>query len=342
MDRPGAGGRTAGPALQPVRRVAQVQGSDLHFWIYGERPADGSAAAGESAAADADAVAGESAAGAGAAESTAGGDLPEQRGPEAPLLVMVHGLRGTHHGLEPIVENLPGHRAVVPDLPGFGDSGPMTERAHDVPGYAALIVELIELLGGRERPVVLLGHSFGSIVAAHVVSSRPDLVRRLVLVNPISTPALRGPRVLLSRLTSLYYTVGTALPPKLGRSLLANKWVVLGASRAMLRTSDPQLRRFVHDSHLRHFSRFHSPQLLSETYAASVGGTVADYAAELRVPTLVVAGASDEIAPLEGQRALVEQLPDAELVVIPEVGHLVHYETPAAAAEAIERFLERP
>ena len=57
----------------------------------------------------------------------------------------------------------------------------------------------------------------------------------------------------------------------------------------MLRSSDPQVRRFVHDSHLRHFSRFHSPQLLSETFAASVNGTVADYRAALRLPTLVIA-----------------------------------------------------
>ncbi|WP_338602920.1 alpha/beta hydrolase [Saccharopolyspora sp. SCSIO 74807] len=305
--QPGAAG---GSADQPVERVERIQGTDLHFWVYGA-----------------------------GAEQRASAAAQAQI--EEPLIVMVHGLRGTHHGLEPIVEHLPGRHVVVPDLPGFGDSGPMPGRTHDVQGYAAAISELIESLGGRQRPVVLLGHSFGSIVAAHVVSSEPDLVRRLVLVNPISTPALRGPRVLLSWLTSLYYKLGTALPSRLGRALLSNRLVVLGASRAMLRSRDPEVRRFVHESHLRHFSRFHSPQLLQETYTASVSGTVADYRGALQLPTLAIAGESDEIAPLEGQRAFVEGLPDAELVVLDEVGHLVHYETPRAAAEAIERFVER-
>jgi len=59
------------------------------------------------------------------------------------------------------------------------------------------------------------------------------------------------------------------------------------------------------------------------------------------VPTLLIAGASDDIAPLDGQRALAARLADAELVVIPDLCHLVHYEAPAEAAAAIERFLGR-
>lgn len=311
------------PVLNSEPRVERIQGSDLHFWIYRTEVGESPERRGHGAP--------------GNAVPEHGADVDETGGD--PLIVMVHGLRGTHHGLEPIVERLPGRTVVVPDLPGFGDSGPMTDRAHDVAGYAAVIVELIERLGGREQPVVLLGHSFGSMVAAHVVSCDPELVARLVLVNPISTPALRGPRVMLSRLTSLYYTLGTALPARLGRLLLANRLVVRAAGQAMLRTRDPQVRRFVHESHLRHFSRFHSPQLLSETYEASVTGTVTDYRTELLLPTLLIAGESDEIAPVAGQHELVACLPDAELVIIPGVGHLVHYETPAAAAVEIDRFL---
>ncbi|MCA1189162.1 MULTISPECIES: alpha/beta fold hydrolase [unclassified Saccharopolyspora] len=301
--------------LRPESQVARIQGSDLHFWTYRSSAPD---------------------------EAPETSEPPETSADEEAdrLIVMVHGLRGTHHGLEPIVARLGGGRTVVvPDLPGFGDSGPMTGRAHDVPGYADAIIELIEHLGGRDRPVVLLGHSFGSMVAAHVVSRGPELVERLVLVNPISTPALRGPRVVLSWLTSLYYALGTALPSRLGRALLANRLVVWGTGLAMLRTRDPEVRRFVHDSHQRHFSRFHSPALLTETYEASVTGTVADHSASLTLPTLLIAGESDDIAPLAGQRELLAGLPDAELVVIPGVGHLVHYETPAAAAHAIDRFL---
>jgi len=117
---------------------------------------------------------------------------------------------------------------------------------------------------------------------------------------------------------------------------------VLAASRAMVRTKDKRLRRFVHDSHLRHFSRFHSPGLLCETYESSVRDTVADHVRSLTMPTLLIAGETDDIAPVTGQHALAKRLAHAELVVLPEVGHLIHYETPVAAARAIQRFMETP
>ncbi|RCW43662.1 pimeloyl-ACP methyl ester carboxylesterase [Halopolyspora algeriensis] len=287
----------------PVEHTVRLGGSDLHYWVYG------------------------------AATTVRRSDA------RAPV-VMIHGLRGTHHGLELIAEHFPERTVVIPDLPGFGDSGPMRQRQHDVEGYAQLVTELVEHLGGRDRPVLLLGHSFGSLVAARAARLAPEPVWRLVLVNPISTPALRGPRVVLSRLTSVYYRLGKALPPRVGRALLSNRGIVLAASAAMVRSRDKRVRRFVHGSHLRYFSRFHSPALLSETYEASVTHTVAEYAAGLDTPTLLIAGAEDDIAPVHGQRRLAAELTDAELTVIPDVGHLVHYETPVAASRAIQRFLD--
>lgn len=278
-------------------------------------------------------------------ERISGADLhywtygPDQT--DAAVVVMVHGLRGTHHGLERIVAQLPDRCVVVPDLPGFGDSSPMTRR-HDVDGYASVVLELIERVVGRTRPVVLLGHSFGSVIAARVASRAPELVWRLILVNPIATPPLRGPRVVLSGLTTAYYWLGRILPVRWGKALLSNKWIVLAASLAMVRTKDKQLRRFVHDNHLRYFSRFHSPAVLAESYESSVRHTVADDASSLTMPTLLIAGETDDIAPLAGQRALAARLAGAELVVLPDVGHLVHYETPVAAGQAIHRFLGRP
>jgi pimeloyl-ACP methyl ester carboxylesterase len=255
-----------------------------------------------------------------------------------PVVVMVHGLRGTHHGLEPIVARLPGCSVVVPDLPGFGDSSPMTRHRHDAAGYAACVRELIERLVPT-RPVALLGHSFGSVIAARVAAGPPGAVRRLVLVNPIAAAPSQGPHALLVRLTSGYYWLGKTLPPRWGTALLSNRWVVRGMSEAMVRTKDKGLRRFVHDSHLRYFSRFHSPAVLCESYESSLRDTVCDFAASLTMPALLIAGETDDIVPMTAQRALASRLADAELVVLPEVGHLIHYETPDAAGRAIQRFL---
>jgi pimeloyl-ACP methyl ester carboxylesterase len=57
------------------------------------------------------------------------------------------------------------------------------------------------------------------------------------------------------------------------------------------------------------------------------------------VPTLLVAGESDDIAPLAAQRELATRFPNARLVVLPGTGHLAHYEAPAAVAAAVTEFL---
>ncbi len=66
---------------------------------------------------------------------------------------------------------------------------------------------------------------------------------------------------------------------------------------------------------------------------------MADVAGRIEQPVLLVAGERDEIAPLAGQFALLDTFPDARLDVIPGVGHLIHYETPDAAAHAIRAFV---
>ncbi len=40
-------------------------------------------------------------------------------------VIAVHGFRGEHHGLEPVLAYLPEVRVVAPDLPGFGESAPL-------------------------------------------------------------------------------------------------------------------------------------------------------------------------------------------------------------------------
>src|SRR5215218_6684526 len=110
-------------------------------------------------------------------------------------ILAVHGFRGDHHGLEPIVAQLPGIRIISPDLPGFGESTPLRQAAHDLAGYRAWLAALVDRLG-LGTDFVLLGHSFGSIVAsaAMAAGSVPPLpASKLVLVNPIAAPALAGP-----------------------------------------------------------------------------------------------------------------------------------------------------
>ena len=259
--------------------------------------------------------------------------------PETRTILVVHGFRGDHHGLLRVVDQLPEMRLIMPDLPGFGSSAAFTADEHSVERYGRFLAELMAAL--RLGPdTVLLGHSFGSIIASHFVAANPGAVTELILVNPIAAPALEGAKGLMTKLAILYYEAAARLPHRLGQALLRSQLIVRVMSEAMAKTPDKALRRFVHAQHSAYFSAFANRDSLLEAFKASVGNNVREVAARLTLPVLLIAGEQDEIAALPDQQALLSQLPDGHLDVIPGVGHLIHYETPAPAAGFIRRFLK--
>lgn len=250
-------------------------------------------------------------------------------------IVAVHGFRGEHHGLEPVVAHLPGVRVISPDLPGFGETAPVPGRTHDLDLYAEWLREFATIVAPG---AVILGHSFGSIVVAAAVAGGLA-TPRVILVNPIGAPALEGPRGVLTRLAVFYYWAGAKLPQPIGDALLRNGLIVRVMSVSMAKTKDSGIRRFVHDQHDTYFSRFADRDVLHDAFLASVSNDVRAFAPQIAQPTLLVAAQRDDITPIEAERRLRTMFSDAQLVEIPDVGHLIHYETPAAAAGAITRFL---
>ncbi|NQX28605.1 alpha/beta hydrolase [Microbacteriaceae bacterium VKM Ac-2854] len=260
----------------------------------------------------------------------------------ATTIVMVHGFRGDHHGLEPVVARLLAGgadvRVIAPDLPGFGDSTAMTEHGHDIAGYSAWLDAFLVALGLRGTAVVL-GHSFGSIVvSAAAAGGLPTPL--LILVNPIAAPALAGPRGVMTRLAVFYYWLGAKLPRALGFGILRNRAIVRIMSITMAKTKDPALLRFVHDQHDRYFSAFANRDTVLESFRASVSHDVSEFAERIGAPTQLIAADRDDITPIAAQYSLVQRFPHARLHVIHDVGHLIHYETPDEAAAVIRRAVE--
>jgi pimeloyl-ACP methyl ester carboxylesterase len=268
--------------------------------------------------------------------------------PAAPTtIVLVHGFRGDHHGLEPVVAHLDGFRLISPDLPGFGESEPLHDARHDIDGYATWLRAFVAELDLPGR-VVILGHSFGSIVVSAALAGRgsatPDALHPddVVLVNPIAAPALKGPRGILTRLAVFYYWLASVLPEKLGFALLRNGLIVRVMSVTMAKTDDKALRSWIHDQHDRYFSAFSDRRVVLEAFRASVSSDVSEFAPRIPERTLLIAADKDDITPVAAQERLVKLFPDARLHVIADVGHLIHYEVPAEAAEQITAFLAQP
>jgi pimeloyl-ACP methyl ester carboxylesterase len=118
---------------------------------------------------------------------------------EAPPIVLVHGLMGqlrnfSHSLSERLARD---HRVILVDRPGWGHSSIEGSRPGIV-AQAAMIAALIEQLG-LEKPL-LVGHSLGGAVALALGLDRPELVRGLALVAPLSQLVTDVPKPFLGLL----------------------------------------------------------------------------------------------------------------------------------------------
>lgn len=249
---------------------------------------------------------------------------------------MIHGFRGTHHGLALIARELSSDFDVkVPDLPGFG-SGPELKH-YSLAGYVSWLDRYISQ--NSSGKIYLLGHSFGSIICSAYCAQNKTKVSKLILVNPIGAPALEGPRWLATQMAVLYYMVGSKLPESLARKWLSSNLIVTAMSISMAKTKSKSLRKYIHHQHRKYFSRFKSPKSVLESFETSIHYSVKDFAPSVKLPTLLIAGDKDDITSLEKQKELSKMFPDAELKVIAGVGHLTHYEKPEKVASLTKDFI---
>ena len=101
-------------------------------------------------------------------------------------MVGLHGWGRDHRDFSSV---LSGYPHLLIDLPGFGVSPPPT-ATWGAADYASCVAAVLDEHAAAE-PAVVVGHSFGGRVAVCLASSRPDLVRALVLCG---VPLLRSPR----------------------------------------------------------------------------------------------------------------------------------------------------
>ena len=249
-----------------------------------------------------------------------------------PTLLLVHGFRGDHHGLEPVVSFLPGVHVIAPDLPGFGASAPLPGE-HSIDGYSRWLRAFAGEIGLDDR-IVVVGHSFGTIVAAKALADGLPAARA-VLLNPIAAPALAGPNAFGTRLSSFYFWVGARLPEPVGNGLLKSRVITRGAGAFLAKTKDRALRTWIHNQHDRYFSGYATRRVVLEAFRASVDHDITEWADRLTLPVHLVAAEHDDITTPDAVRKLQGMLAQGTMAVLPDVGHLVHYEKPREAAEQI-------
>ena len=194
------------------------------------------------------------------------------------------------------------YRCIAPDLRGHGYSD-KPRAGYTMEQVTADLVTVLDSLAAH-KPVVLLAHSAGGLLAINFAARHPELLTKLVLINTSAN-------LPLSRLMRL----GLRIPS-----------VVMVLIRPFLQ------RR----------GRFNAPPHIFKKFVENVVGSWQgwDLLPDITTPTLVIAGQRDWYVRPAMSRRTAYEMPRARLEIIRTAGHQSPLERPAAINRALERFLE--
>ena len=203
------------------------------------------------------------------------------------------------------------------------------ETPSSIAEMGANAIRFIRALGLSQ--VDVLGFSIGGMVAQEIALQAPDLVRRLILVGTgprgMDTTGSRTNEIFSAtydQAEDLWLAVHFSPSPQsqaAGRAFLKRKWL----------------------------RQDRDPEVTAQTAAAqreAIGKNIAlgegarDYLKSLRMPTLIVQGSKDEIAPTINSYTLQQLIPNAQLIIYPDSNHGSFYQYPELFVAQARLFLD--
>lgn len=254
---------------------------------------------------------------------------------DCPAIILLHGSNASLHAFEAMIAELAGeYRIITYDQPGHGLTGPHPRDDYSAAG----MFEALDAVANAARldRFYLGGNSMGGWVAWRYALGHPERVEGLILIDAAGAPLREGE---------------TAPPLNLGFRLLRNPLLRPLLSQITPRSlvekslqdtvADPSIVTDAMVDRYWELLRYPGNRRASAIRAdAPREPEYWDRISEITAPTLLLWGAEDKLIYASAAATFDEMLPNADVVIIDNVGHIPMEEAPAASANAIRRFLE--
>ncbi len=214
-------------------------------------------------------------------------------------VVFLHGIANDYSSWRETAELLPReeYRVIIPDLLGHGSSPKPDANSYTANEHARQIVAMITRLG-VDRPVILVGHSMGALIAIEVAMQRPELVRSLILCG---TPIYEtGKKWRVSSRTNAYFS--------LYRLLINRPQFTLKSSALVMKLLTERVNFSLTRETWHSFKSSLENTIINQTAYADIQS--------LTMPVLLIRGKMDMLAPLRPLATLAKTMPNVTLLQI--------------------------
>lgn len=250
--------------------------------------------------------------------------------PHADTLVFIHGFLScsfSFRKLFPLLYN--DYNLLCFDLPGFGESEKISTLHYSLHEYAALTNDLLDRLNIEKA--ILIGHSMGGQIALRTCIQHPERVEKLIL------------------LCSSSYIKSSSLPLRLCSYLPFFPYCLsIGMSSINIEKNFQHLvydhkllTQEVIDGYTTSFNERGFYTALAKLVREREEDLSTSALNKINFPALLIWGEDDRLVPLRVGERMKKDLPDAELLVFPQTGHLIPEEQPLKTADAIRSFLTK-
>lgn len=232
-----------------------------------------------------------------------------------PPVLLIHGAGGSHLSWPSEIRRLVGYEVYAIDLPGHGKSDAHGEQS--ISAYADHVLTWMETV--NQYRAFIVGHSMGAAIALTIANTNPARVAGLGLIGfgtPLEIPAeiienLSNPAMVSAALNQIKaLSFGPDATPRL----------VEGVSKRLA-----EMRASVLRGDFLACARFNNADMLEM----------------INQPTIVIAGAQDQMMPLRYAQLLARKINGAVFSAIPEAGHMLMLEKPDEVAEQFSAFLRQ-
>lgn len=241
-------------------------------------------------------------------------------------IVLLHAFPVTYEMWQHQIDALSAkHEVYALDLPGFGASPTLREEA-SIASYAHAVLALLDEQGVEKA--VFGGCSMGGYIVFEIWRQAPKRVAGMILcdtradADTDATKEARQQSIENVRASGLDQLAEGMIGKVFGETTLNTKTDLVASTKHIILENSP-------------VGVIHALQAM-----ASRPDSTEDLPS-IKVPVLIIVGSEDKVTPMSAAKRMADELPSAEIVEIPNAGHLSPIEQPEVVNQAMQTFLKQ-